>query len=102
MSRLLLDALAEGDDRVVGAQRRGEAVDVGELSLDDASRGRRKRVLVAGDDLLLQGEQLAIAIHVPPRPRRPLDLNAGDPVAIEAVIEKIESRSADARAPERR
>ena len=98
--RFTLDTLAKRDDRVVGAERRRQAIDVGEPAFDGALRRGGECRLVARHDLLLQREHLAIAIGRAPAPGRPLDLHAGKPVAVEAGIEEVEAGLSIASAAE--
>ncbi len=53
------------------------------------------------DDLLLDRDRLPFEPGAAPVPRRPLELHAGEPVAVEVVAQRIEPGTAEARAAER-
>ncbi len=100
--RLGQDALAESHDLIVVADRGLEPIHGREILLCSAAEIVGELLLLGGNDLPLQGEDLAIATPRAPRPGRPLELHAREPVAVELRAERIESGPAVTRAAERR
>ena len=67
-----------------------------------AAQAFGERGLVGGDDLLLEGQRLALAVGRAPGPGLPLHLQAGEPVRLELVADEVEAGPAVADAGEGR
>jgi len=92
-ARLGIDSLAQLDDPIVESENAVEARDRRERLLNAPMQRLCERRLVGGDDLALDFQNFTIAIRRSPSRRRPLDLDAREPIWIERRAQRVEARS---------
>src|SRR5258708_9247563 len=88
--RRAMDSLAQGGDAIVGGDGTLEAIDGGEIGFDGTAKAARERLLLRGDDRLLNRQRLALAVRGVPRPCLPLQLQTGEPVGLRLIVDEVQ------------